>query len=44
MCIHGQGHFLTFAKGHFNIKIQACFSENPVELFWPNFIQLGTKK
>ena len=36
--IEGQGHFLTFDKGHLCIKIETCFSQKPLGHLRPNFV------
>ena len=46
MSIEGQGHFLTMAQGHLNMKIKTGFSAKPVGHFQSNFVckLLGTMK
>ena len=36
--IKGQGHYLTFAKGHSEFKIRSCLSQKLLSHLEPNFI------
>ena len=38
MSIEGQGHFLTLAQGHVNIKFQTEFSQKLLCRSEPNFV------
>ena len=38
MCIKDQGHSLTLAKGHSDIKIKTCFSQKLLGHLKPNYI------
>ena len=46
MSIKGQGHSLTLAIGHSDLKINTCFSQKLLSHLKPNFIQtlMGSRK
>ena len=46
LSIEGQGHLLTLAQGHLNMKIKTGFSQKLVGYFEANFVckLLGTRK
>ena len=38
MSIEGQGHFLTLVQGYLLIRIETCFSQEPLGHFQLNFV------